>query len=117
MAAPIPPEALHQFLMQHPIGQAIAAHTGYGPGHPMHDIHHRRMAAPQGGPATPSALAGNPMMARRPVPQAPMPGASPLGAIPPPPGMPMAMPQTGGARPPLPSQGAAPQGPPSPPPG
>lgn len=38
---------IHQFLTQHPVGRAIAAHTGYGPGHPKHDAHARAVA--QGG--------------------------------------------------------------------
>src|SRR5215467_4099903 len=109
MPAAIPPEELHAFLTQHPIGQAIAAHTGYGPGHAMHDIHHRRQMVPHQAPAAPSALGGSPMlpMPSQGPPMGPPPGSPspPLGAIPGPGRMPMPPappPQAGAARPPLP---------------
>ena len=30
---------IHGFLTKHPVGRAIAQHTRYGPGHPVHDAH------------------------------------------------------------------------------
>lgn len=42
---------IHAFLTRHPAGRAIAQHTKYGPGHPVHDAHEQAEAAagPGGG--------------------------------------------------------------------
>jgi hypothetical protein len=75
------PVAIHRFLTEHPAGHAIAQHTGYGPGHPVHDAHEyaKSIVPPPGGMQIPSAA------------------ASPLLQQPPPP--PMPQPQMGGGMP------------------
>lgn len=118
---------IHQFLTQHPVGQAVARHTGYGPGHPKHDAHAR--AAAHGGPVqhvsptlsrTPAGPI-NPALLRQLMssmpgaggpggPPMPMPGGGPGGPPPPGPGgpggpggaPPMPMPST---PPPMPGRG------------
>lgn len=111
------PEAVHQFLTTHPIGKVIAAHTGYRPGHPVHDMHHRaaaqRPVAPgQTGPmAPPGASALPPLPLGSPPPMMGGGGMGP-GMGPGGPPMPMMAPPGPAGRPPLPPQGAMPQGPP-----
>lgn len=88
-------QLIHQFLTGHPVGKAIAQHTRYGPGHPVHDMHAggpqaqqspTMMQTPQG-PMNPMLMqqlmamhpgAGGPGAPPLPMPQqAPPPGPAP----------------------------------------